>query len=69
MWRATSGPQHEVMQNLDLNRRVADHRAALEAQAQNHRIVEDDVTPAPGQPRLRYQRRRRIPQVRTEPRD
>jgi hypothetical protein len=69
MCSATSGPQHEVMQTIDTNQRVADRRAAREAEAQNHRIVEHTDEPVSRQPRLRYQRRRRTPVVVPEPLD
>jgi hypothetical protein len=57
------------MQNIDTNQRVADRRAAREAEAQNHRIVEDAAEPVDRQPRLRYQRRHRTPVIVPQPLD
>lgn len=60
MRSATSDAQHEVMENLDTNQRVADRRASREHEAENHRLVADnDDAPAKGQPRLRYVRKNR----------
>jgi hypothetical protein len=55
------------MGNLDSNQRVADRRASREHEAENHRLVtHSDDTPALGEPRLRYVRKHRTPNLRRE---
>jgi hypothetical protein len=56
------------MENIDLTQMVHDRRAEREADAHDHRLTRDTGQPPNGVPRLRYQRRHRPVEDRTESR-